>query len=259
MLNYKNGICYDYIKGKSSSENLVFIHGSGCNRKFLRALARKLSFFNCYLPDLPDHGRSDYCNCQSAEDYVEAMADFVSGLDNVTLIGHSLGGTVCLGVAAKGLPSVKRCVLISSGAKYDKLDERIYTMVIGRQMDWGYLLKCLGSLYCPSVLLDLLNYEYPQIILKDFAIDINLDFEYTLEKIDVPTLITVGTEDILTLPEYSQKMHDQIKGSQLIYFSKCRHMLPIVKRKKIAKLIRDFLYSSPPQTCPLHHHDIALS
>lgn len=258
MTDYKNGICFDYIKGKDSSENLVFIHGSGCNRKFLKALAKKLSAFNCYLPDLPDHGKSDYCNCQCAEDYVDAMADFISGLDNVTLIGHSLGGTICLGVAAKSLPSVKRCVIISSGAKFDKLDKRIYKMVYSRKMDWLYLIKCMGSLYCPAVLLDFLNFESSQITIKDFAIDINLDLEYTLEKINIPTLIAVGTEDILTLPEYSEKIHDQIKGSRLVYFSKCRHMLPIVKRKKVAELIREFLCSHP-QTCPLHHRDIALS
>lgn len=241
MANYKNGIYYDAIYNPDAVQNLVFIHGSGCNRRFLRALANNLTDYNCYLPDLPDHGKSNFLNCKEVEEYVDSMADFVKDMDNVTIIGHSLGGTICLGVAAKSIPSVKKCIIISSGAKYDKLDERIHTMVRKKRINWGYLIKCLGSLTCPAVLLDFLNFENPKIILKDFAIDINLDLEYTLKDISIPTLITVSKEDILTLPEYSEKMRKGIKDSRLVYFSGCRHMLPIAKRKEISELIRNFV------------------
>lgn len=241
MTKYKNGICYDVIHNPDAVQNLVFIHGSGCNRKFLRALAKKLPEYNCYLPDLPDHGKSNFLNCNRAEDYVDAMADFVKDMENVTIIGHSLGGTICLGIAAKSISSVKKCMIISSGAKFDKLDERIHTMVKRQKINWGYLIKCLGSLTCPAVLLDLLNFENPKIILKDFAIDITLNLEYTLKDIRIPTLITVSKEDILTLPEYSEKMRKGIKESRLVYFTGCRHMLPIVKRKEISELIRNFV------------------
>lgn len=241
MNDYIDGINFDYTKGKNSEENLVFVHGSGCNRKFLRPLARRLRQYNCYLPDLPDHGISDFINCKSADEYVEAIAGFVSKMENVTLIGHSLGGTICLAVAAKNIPSVKKCVIISSGAKFDKLDARIHNMVKNWKVDWLYLIKCLGSLYSPAVLLDFLNFESPQILLKDFAIDIKLDYENVLNQINIPTLITVSKNDILTIPEYSERLHKSIKGSKLHYFSGCRHMLPIVKRRKVAALISDFI------------------
>lgn len=244
MTNYKNGIYYELIPGKCESQNLVFIHGSGCNRKFLRSLALLFPDYNCYLPDLPDHGNSENRNCKIAEDYVEAMAAFVSDLENVTIIGHSLGGTICLGVAAHSIPSVKKCVIISSGAKFDKLDKRIHNMVQKHKMDWPYLLKCLGSFYSPAVLRALLTFEESEICLKDFAIDCELDLEYTLKRIEIPTLIMVGQDDILTIPEYSFKMRKAIKDARLVLFPRCRHMLPLARKKDIAKLISRFVTKS---------------
>jgi len=241
MGNYINGIHYDFYKGENSSENLVIVHGSGCNRKFLRPLAKELLKYNCYLIDLPDHGESHFMDCKSVDDYVNAVAGFVSELENVTLIGHSLGGTICLGVSSKGIPCVKRCVILSSGASFPKLDKRIHDMVRDKEVNWGYLLKCLGSLHCPSVLKCLLAFESPELIIKDFDIDIRLDLEYAMEKINIPTLIMVSKKDILTLPEYSKTMHKGIQGSRLIYFTHTRHMLPIVKRKQVAGLIEGFI------------------
>lgn len=244
MTNYKNGIYYEMIPGKFNSQNLVFIHGSGCNHKFLRSLALEFPDYNCYLPDLPDHGNSENRDCTTAEEYVDAMAEFVSDLKNVTLIGHSLGGTICLGVAAKSLPSVQNCVIISSGAKFDKLDPRIHNMVQNNRMDWPYVLKCLGSFHSLTVLRTLLTFEAPEICLKDFKIDCELNLDYTLKNIDIPTLIMVGQDDILTIPEYSYKMRKGIKDARLIRFPRCRHMLPLARKKDVANLVRRFVATS---------------
>lgn len=242
MIDNRKVLYYDLIRGRDSAENLVFVHGSGCNRKFLRPLADQFSGCNRYLIDMPDHGRSKYLGCSRAEDYVAAVADFAADLKNVTLIGHSLGGSICLGVAARGIPSVKRCVIISSGAKFDKLDKRIHNMVKNKKMDWIYLIKSLGSYHYPQVLLSFLKFESRETILKDFGIDLQLDFNDELAKIQIPTLIMVSKADFLTIPEYSRKMHAAIKNSKMICFLKCRHMLPIAKRKQVAALIRRFIH-----------------
>lgn len=236
-----NGMNYDVIGNLESDENLVFVHGSGCNRKFLKALAKQLVDFKCYLIDLPDHGESEKRNCTKVEDYVDAVTEFVSGLENVTIIGHSLGGTICLGVAAKGLPVVKRSVIISSGSKFDKLDDKILTMVRDQNVNWLHLVKCLGSPYSLPVLLDFLNFEKPEIILQDFKIDVELDLDHVLKEIHIPTLIMVGLDDILTLPEYSKKLKQAIPESRLLLYPRCRHMLPIARRVSVAMAVREFI------------------
>lgn len=236
-----DGIYYELIGNHESRQNLVFVHGSGCNRKFLGALAKKLKQFNCYMIDLPDHGKSTNRKCTKVEDYIDAVSEFVSKLEHVTIIGHSLGGTICLGVAAKSIPSVERSVIISSGAKFSKLDPKIHTMVKKQKVNWGYLVKCLGSWWNLSVLRDYMNFESSDIILKDFAIDIELNVESILGNIKKPVLIMVGKNDILTLPEYSVKLNKAIKKSKLIVVPGCRHMLPIAKKEIVAKLIAEFI------------------
>lgn len=232
---------YDVTGNQKSNQNLVFIHGSGCNRKFLRPLAVLLKQYRCYLIDLPEHGRSSEIRGKTVEDYIDAAAELVSGLENVTLIGHSLGGTVCLGVASKALPGVKRSVIISSAAKYHLFDQRIHQMVARNRPDWPYIFKCLGSLGNVRVLLSLLTLEKPAVLIKDFAIDIKLNIEDMVDNIHTPTLIMVGDSDILTVPEYSFWLKSSIRRSKLIVIPGFRHMLPLADRKHIAMLIRKFI------------------
>jgi pimeloyl-ACP methyl ester carboxylesterase len=241
MYKKVNGINYELIENSSSKENLVFIHGSGCNRKFLKPLAKKLKDFNCYLIDLPDHGESDNKNCTKVEDYIDAVAEFTSTIDNVTLIGHSLGGSICLGVSAKHIPSVKRNIIISSGARFDKCDHEVYDMIKNNKVNWLYLLKCCGSYLSLDMWLDLLTFEPAKVVLNDFAIDVKFNIANVMSDINIPSLIMIGGADILALPEYSDEMHEKIKDSKLIVIPQTRHMLPIAKSKDVANLIREFI------------------
>ncbi|MCH3963610.1 MAG: alpha/beta hydrolase [Clostridium sp.] len=241
MYNKINGVNYELIENSSSSENLVFVHGSGCNRKFLRPLAQMLPEFNCYLIDLPNHGDSDNKNCIGAEDYIDAVSEFVSTLNNVTIIGHSLGGTICIGVAARNIPSVKRSIIVSSSAKYYKLDQKIHNMVEKGKADWDYLLECLSSLDNPDVSQIILTLESEDVLIRDFDIDIKVDLEDISGNISIPTLIVAGGDDILALPEYSTKLHEKIDNSKLIIVPNIRHMLPVAKKIYVAQLIREFI------------------
>lgn len=241
MTGNAKGIHYELRENPVSKENLVFVHGSGCNRKFLNALVKKLKQYNCYLIDLPDHGKSEYRDCKSVDDYITAVSEFIAELSNVTLVGHSLGGTICLGVAARNMPNVKRSVIISSGAAFDKLDRRIHDMVRKGRVNWIYLLQCLGSLWHPLVLLDCLTFEKTPVILKDFRIDTELNIEDKIPDIKKPVLLMVGRDDILTLPEYSQKIKKAVHNSELILVPGVRHMLPIVKRKTVSRHITRFI------------------
>lgn len=237
----KNGLNYLQMGNSRSKENLVFVHGSGCNHKCLISLAKELRDYNCYLIDLPDHGKSENRNCTKVEDYVDAVVEFVSSLDNVTIIGHSLGGTICLGVAARSVPSVKRSVIISSAARFDKFDREVHEMVEKQKVNWPYLVRCLGSLYSIEVVKDLFLFDPAEVLLKDFAIDIELNLEPEMGKIKTPTLIMVGKDDFLTIPEYSYKLKKMIKRSKLVVVPRVRHMLPIAKRKEVAYMIRTFV------------------
>ncbi len=62
-----------------------------------------------------------------------------------------------------------------------------------------------------------------------------------LNKIDMPTLIVVGDEDVTTTPEKAQRMHDAIKASSLVIIEKAGHTSSIEQPEAVLKAIKEFL------------------
>ena len=93
---------------------IVLLHGFGAERTawhWLRALLQGpvIAF------DLPGHGRRTDRKAHSLADIVEDVASQLDalGLEEVHLVGHSLGGAVALALTASGRVSVRSLVLIA--------------------------------------------------------------------------------------------------------------------------------------------------
>lgn len=241
MISKKNGIEFEFLKGTgSSSLNLVFVHGSGCNRFFLRAIHEEVSDYNCYFIDLPGHGNSDDTG-YSFDNYVNAVSEFVKDLDNVILLGHSLGGTIVLGATARDIPSIKGAVIISSGASFPKLDKEFMKKIHNDIVDMEYVAECLGHLEDTAVQEAIAKIEADKIIAIDFLIDEVVNIEECLKDIKVPITIVTGGAEILTLVEYSELINEKVENSKLVIIPETRHMLPLVKRKEVSELIRELV------------------
>ncbi|TAH18697.1 MAG: alpha/beta hydrolase [Cytophagales bacterium] len=62
-----------------------------------------------------------------------------------------------------------------------------------------------------------------------------------VSKINVPTLILVGDEDVATVPEKSQRLHSQIKNSKFILIKNAGHSSSVEEPMQINKAIENFL------------------
>lgn len=241
MNNKKQGIAYEFLKGNGTSNfNLVFVHGSDCNKKFLRPLAEKLDNYNCYLIDLPGHGDSDDTG-YSSENYLNAIKDFVSDIDNVILIGHSLGACLVVGVGTLNLPTVKAIVSLNGAAEFSGLNQEIAESVNNNIFDLEKMASFIGHMDDPIMMQSLPALESAEIGLIDFKIDLEIDFSKDLDKINVPALIIGGASDILVFPEKSEYLNDKIKNSKLVIIPDTMHALPLVRRDEVSKLINEFL------------------
>lgn len=72
--------------------------------------------FRVYALDYPGHGWSDIPKADySAEYFIAAIARYldVVGVEDATLVGESIGGTVALALAARGHPRVARVVAVN--------------------------------------------------------------------------------------------------------------------------------------------------
>jgi pimeloyl-ACP methyl ester carboxylesterase len=103
------------------------VAGEGPSLVLLHTLRTQLDMFQKVLPDLardfrvyaldyPGHGYSDIPRARySAELFIRAVAGFLDrlGIENATLAGESIGGTVALALAARHAPRVRRVVAIN--------------------------------------------------------------------------------------------------------------------------------------------------
>lgn len=241
MVNKKRGISYNFLKGNGpSSLNLVFVHGTQCNKHFLKPLAEKLEKYNCYLIDLPGHGDSDNTG-YSSENYLNAIKDFVSDIENVVLIGHSLGGSLVIGAGELNLPTVKGIICLNGAAEFGGLNQELVEEVNNNIFNMERCAALIGHTDEPIMQKMLLTLESPEIGLTDLRIDLDVDFSKDLDKINVPALIIGGASDKLVFPEKSEYLHEKIKNSKLVIIPDTMHALPLVRKEEVSKLIDEFL------------------
>ena len=62
-----------------------------------------------------------------------------------------------------------------------------------------------------------------------------------LPTIAVPTLIGVGEDDRMTLPEESRLLHERIPGARLHVFARCGHLPPMEVPQETTAVLRDWL------------------
>ncbi|WP_275372651.1 alpha/beta fold hydrolase [Clostridium tertium] len=234
----KNKIAFKLTEG-TTDLNILFIHGTGCNHTIFDALIKLLPDYNCYAIDLPGHGESEDTG-YNFNNYVNSVVEFIKDMDNVLIVGHSLGGSIGLAVCAKKLPNITGLMTLSSGATFHKLDKDFLAKIHEGKVDKKFLLKESGSILNLDVLKSLTKMESDTISIKDFYVDEELDIRECLKDIDVKTHVITGANDKVGLPEYSELIAKEVKVSRLTLVPGYKHMLFLAKKRLIAQYIKEF-------------------
>jgi len=97
---------------------VLLVHGNtGSSTWWERIL--DLPGCRCVAPDIPNFGRSGPLGRDITIDtYADSLADFIDakGLKGAVAVGHSLGGSVCLSLAARHAESIGGLVLVDSSS-----------------------------------------------------------------------------------------------------------------------------------------------
>jgi pimeloyl-ACP methyl ester carboxylesterase len=111
------GIRLRYIEA-GSGPILVLLHTMRTQldlyQRVIPALAAR---YRVYALDLPGHGHSEIpAASYTASFFIEVVADFLERLriEHAVLVGESIGGTIALGLAARGNPRVRAVVAINA-------------------------------------------------------------------------------------------------------------------------------------------------
>ncbi len=135
--------------GDPKEETYVFVHGVRDQGRswdhFLDALIRRgVPIKHAVALDLRGHGDSEWPSTSRGyahEDFLTDLAGLLKHLDKqpVTIIGHSLGGSMCLLYAGTFPEKVKRMVLLESLGPFARADDEVPNIMADRLKGRDYV------------------------------------------------------------------------------------------------------------------------
>lgn len=238
---------------------VVFIHGLSDNLNYWQILTS--NFKNDYKSirfDLRGHGLSELGNEEITVDlFSEDLLNLLNELhiDNVDIVGFSLGGCIAMDFAIKYPSKVSSLVIMSSYARASSqtknvLNQALVSVEEGFEKFYDFMVP---NVLCPDVIeMNKEELEYLKGISSEEAncdgikkaILACLEFDVVndLKKIDVPTLILAGKYDEFVTLNQQKELEYNIDNSELIILDNLKHNLLVGENvRKIIDLINDFL------------------
>ncbi len=229
---------YYQVAGQEDSEPVVLVHGlSASSRWWIRNIPALAERYRVYLLDLPGFGsmrrfrRHFVLDDLSAS--IMAWMDALS-INQAHLIGHSMGGYICLGIAARHPERVKRLVLVSPAGIPHIPSVR------------GYLLPLLVAIrYCKPAFLPILFGDAlragVRMIVRATRELITKDVRDALHDIVIPTLLIWGENDMLVPSVFGDVWRQEIKGARLIVLKKAGHVVMFDQAGQFNEAVVGFL------------------
>jgi len=265
-----NGITIRYIV-RGDGPPILLIHGFG---EFVESWAFNIEplseHYRVYALDLPGHGLSD----KPANGYAFFLsADFVANfmqtleINRATLIGHSIGGFICLSTAINFPEKVDRLVLIDSGGVSKEMPLRyrlaalpiLGEIMVEPTLKAGLRMGIKGTFYNPDLVTDEMvdmTYKYLrmrgakramlEIIRESTSLRGPVAEAIMTDKlhlIKAPTLVIHGAQDKTVPVDEVENASKLIPKARLAVFEECGHVPHLEKPAEFNETVLAFLQS----------------
>ncbi|GHO80340.1 dihydrolipoamide acetyltransferase [Ktedonobacter sp. SOSP1-85] len=201
-------------------EPLVLVHGlSGSWRWWLRNVPTLAQHYRVYLVDLPGFGsmrhlskKFDLLRCAAWLDmWMKEL-----GLEEVRLVGHSMGGYICMELAALRPEKVKHLVLVDSiGIPFGPMVSQLEAMAMRS-------IYRTTPAFWPYMAYDYLRAGRAMVQRAAEQI-ISLDAASVISSVAAPTLLVWGDQDDLVPLSLGQQLHANLTGSRLLILEGSNH------------------------------------
>lgn len=246
------------ISGNPDGPTVILSHSLGCSlQMWSPQLAVLEPEFRVVRYDTRGHGQSDVPQGQYDMDMLGQ--DGVQLMDSLNIeaahwVGISLGGMVGQYVASEQPHRLKSLVLCDTAPDMPKAMESFWQEKIDSVMAKGMealISSTFQAWFTPSFLeknppeLENIRKQFITTPIDGFVGCIwairRLQYLERMKKIQTPTLIVVGREDMGTPVEVSQMMHDQIPLSELVIIDDAAHLSNINQPEKFNAALISFL------------------
>ena len=248
--NVRVGDCSVHMMRAGKGLPLLFLHGAGGVPLWLPFMASLSERYDVIVPDHPGFGRSDTPDwLDQLSDLAYFYLDFIDalGLDQVHLVGHSLGGWIAAEIAVRSTRRLRTLTLVGAAgvhvngvAKGDMFvwsqEERVRNLFVDQR-------------FAEQRLAQPVTEEQGDIAIKNELRTADLAWQPRLHdpqlrkwlhRIDVPTLIVWGEGDKIFPKPYGEAYHRLIKGSRLEVLPACGHIPQVEKADAFVDLFTRF-------------------
>jgi pimeloyl-ACP methyl ester carboxylesterase len=249
-------IAYDDV---GTGVPVVFLHGFPHHRGlWLPQLGAMVDRARCIAPDLRGFGESTVAGPYSMDRYADDLADLLDAahLDRVVLTGLSMGGYVAFAFWRRHRERVRALVLADTRPGADSAEGRTKRgelIDLARSRGSGAVADAMiagmvgastrekNPEVADSVHRMLASAPVEGVIGALEAMRDRPDSTATLGTIDVPTLVVVGEEDVLTPVAESRAMQRAIRGSRIEVIAGAGHVSNVERPAAFNHVLSEFL------------------
>ncbi|QQL48483.1 alpha/beta fold hydrolase [Mucilaginibacter ginkgonis] len=245
VLREENGFTYvDEGKG----ETLLLLHGlMGALSNWEKVIDEFKDRYRILIPILPIYDLPLITTgVKSLSKFVHKFVKY-KGLENITLLGNSLGGHVSLIYSLAHQDRLKALVLTGSSGLY----ENAFGGSFPRRENYEFVReKVAYTFYDPAVATkELVDDVYATIndrnkvirILTMAKSAIRHNMAKDLHKIKIPVGLIWGRDDKITPPEVAVEFHNLLPNSTLEWIDKCGHAAMMERPEEFNVLLGKFL------------------
>jgi pimeloyl-ACP methyl ester carboxylesterase len=252
---------YAYTAGRAIDAKLpsvVFVHGAANDHSAFLLQSRYFAYHgrNALALDLPGHGRSEGPPLAAIAEMGEWVASVLDAarIQDVALVGHSMGSLAVLECAARHPERVRALALIGTSAPMPVAD---VLMDAAREdshaaLDmlniWGHSGTAhLGGNTVPGMWMmgayvRLLERAQPQLLHVDLKACSNyVDGLASAAKARCPTLFILGSRDLMTPPRNAKALESAIVGARTVTLDGAGHSLMTERPDAVLNALIAFL------------------
>lgn len=228
-------------KMAGSGKPLILVHGlSGSTRWWVRNIPAFAPHYTVYLVDLPGFGTLARRQRFVLSEAAGWLLDWFSaiGLRRAHWIGHSMGGYLCLQIAACQPQVADRLVLAAPA------------LLPGGHSWKSYLLPLMAAArymrpsFLPILLADALR-AGPLILVRATRDLLAKDIREEICAVQSPILLVWGQNDTLVPPVLGDLLHAAIPHSRLLILKGAGHVLMYDRSHAFNETVLDFLAGKP--------------
>jgi len=234
---------------------VVFLHGAGMDHSVWALLARAFAHhgFGVLAPDLPGHGRSagaPLASIAALAEWTAALID-AAGLRAARLVGHSMGSLIALETAVRHPQKVAGLGLIAAAATVPVSADLLAAAkandhaAIDMVAIWGNGYRAtLGGCEAPGLWMlggaeRLLERARPGVLFADlFACNAYQDGLAAAAKVAAPTVLILGSRDLMTPPKGGKALAAAIAGARLTVLEGAGHLLMTERPNEVLAALR---------------------